>query len=208
MPLLWYNTEMADEQITQYRNIAVRPSSKKVLQRLGMRASEASEDMLAATRDAMSKVRPNGLCKYTNIQLTNEGVFVGDLVFHSEKLALYLEGCKGALLLGATAGSDVEQAIAALIKDGHSDSGVILDAAAAVAADEALSFMTGAWAGRNRNRNLHPCKRRFSPGYGDLDLKYQRYLYDVLRAEDIGIDITESYMLKPDKSVFAICGVK
>ena len=49
---------------------------------------------------------------------------------------------------------------------------------------------------------------RFSPGYGDFSILYQK---DVLRMLDapkkIGLTMTDGYMLTPTKSVTAIIGI-
>ena len=48
--------------------------------------------------------------------------------------------------------------------------------------------------------------KRFSPGYGDLKLEMQKRIFDALEPGSIGISINESFMLEPEKSVFAVCG--
>ena len=58
-----------------------------------------------------------------------------------------------------------------------------------------------------KSRNLQT-KRRFSPGYGDLELSVQRDLCRVLDTErQIGLTLTESCMMVPVKSVTAIIGL-
>jgi cobalamin-dependent methionine synthase I len=51
-------------------------------------------------------------------------------------------------------------------------------------------------------------KRRFSPGYGDLDLKFQKVFYDLLSMQTLDVTINENYLLSPAKSVIAIAGVE
>lgn len=49
---------------------------------------------------------------------------------------------------------------------------------------------------------------RFSPGYGDLPLSHQRVLFDALNVtRRIGVTLTESGLMLPQKSVTAILGV-
>ena len=46
---------------------------------------------------------------------------------------------------------------------------------------------------------------RASPGYGDWDVKEQKYLFELVPAERIGVTLTESSMMVPRKSVsFAV----
>ncbi len=50
--------------------------------------------------------------------------------------------------------------------------------------------------------------KRFSPGYGDLSLEIQKNLLAYLDAHRrIGIELTENYLMIPQKSVTAILGV-
>ena len=50
--------------------------------------------------------------------------------------------------------------------------------------------------------------RRFSPGYGDFDLKWQREIFSLLDCErQIGLTLGDSLLMSPTKSVTAIIGV-
>ena len=50
--------------------------------------------------------------------------------------------------------------------------------------------------------------KRFSAGYGDLDIKYQSVFYELLQMKTLGVEINDSYLLIPEKSVIAIAGVE
>lgn len=49
---------------------------------------------------------------------------------------------------------------------------------------------------------------RFSPGYGDLPIEYQKTVFDLLSPSRIGITLNDSYFMTPSKSVTAIIGVE
>ncbi len=53
------------------------------------------------------------------------------------------------------------------------------------------------------------CCARFSPGYGDFDIKFQK---DIFRALDIpkniGVSLNDNLFMTPSKSVTAIIGLK
>jgi cobalamin-dependent methionine synthase I len=49
---------------------------------------------------------------------------------------------------------------------------------------------------------------RFSPGYGDLPLTFQRDLYRELSLDELGIRITEKCILYPQKTITAVIGVE
>jgi cobalamin-dependent methionine synthase I len=50
--------------------------------------------------------------------------------------------------------------------------------------------------------------RRFSPGYGDLPLEFQKTVFLLLNPEKyIGLTLSESLLMTPIKSVSAIIGI-
>ena len=50
---------------------------------------------------------------------------------------------------------------------------------------------------------------RFSAGYGDLPLEYQRTIFDLLEpSTHIGLTLNNSYLMSPSKSVTALIGVE
>lgn len=50
---------------------------------------------------------------------------------------------------------------------------------------------------------------RFSAGYGDLPLEYQKKIFDLLDPPSrIGLTLNSSYLMSPSKSVTAIIGIK
>jgi len=51
-------------------------------------------------------------------------------------------------------------------------------------------------------------RMRFSPGYGDLSLENQKLFFKALELEKMGMKLTESLMMFPEKSVTAIAGVE
>ena len=49
---------------------------------------------------------------------------------------------------------------------------------------------------------------RFSPGYGDFDIRNQEMILRMLQADkSIGLTMTDSFMLTPIKSVTAVMGI-
>ena len=50
---------------------------------------------------------------------------------------------------------------------------------------------------------------RYSAGYGDLPLEYQRKIFDLLEpSTQIGLTLNDSYLMSPSKSVTALIGVE
>ena len=84
---------------------------------------------------------------------------------------------------------------------------VILQACAASLLEAYCDECCGALAGRGAAEGLF-LRPRFSPGYGDFPITFQRPLLEALEApKRIGLTATEAMMLTPTKSVTAVVGL-
>lgn len=128
--------------------------------------------------------------------------------FESSGLAKMLDGCQEVLLMGVTAGSAVMQVIASDIAGANITRGVVLDATAGEVVDAALSWIMAYFNQALMRQGRVVTRKRFSAGYGDLALVSQREIYRLLKLERIGIELTESCILVPEKSVSAIAGIR
>lgn len=128
--------------------------------------------------------------------------------FRSEKLVRMISGSGSLLLVGATIGAQIVEEISNRIVRGSAAESSILDAAASVAVDGLLDTLADNLAGTMRRKGLELTKHRFSPGYGGLDLSAQQIIYETLDFNRAGVELTESLMLTPEKSVLAIYGIK
>lgn len=128
--------------------------------------------------------------------------------FTSEKLARFLKGCGEILLMGATAGDAVMEAIRSDTEGEEMTRGVVMDAAASEMADAALDWIAGYFSGLLTRENAHLTKGRFSAGYGDFLLENQRAMHHLLELDRIGVGINESCILIPEKSVTAVMGIQ
>ena len=50
--------------------------------------------------------------------------------------------------------------------------------------------------------------RRYSPGYKDFSLEAQAHFMRLMAGDLPGITLSSAFMLTPDKSVTAVCGIK
>jgi len=128
--------------------------------------------------------------------------------FLSGKLALFLVGCEEVLLMGATAGDAVMEAIRRDTEGQKMTRGVVMDAAASELADAALDWIAGYFSHQLTRENARLTQGRFSAGYGDFLLENQRTMYHLLELDRIGVGISESCILIPEKSVTAVMGIR
>ncbi|MEA3470886.1 MAG: methionine synthase [Thermodesulfobacteriota bacterium] len=129
-------------------------------------------------------------------------------VFESRDLAKFLGGCGEILLIGATGGSDITEAIREYTEKDSMTRGVVLDAVASEMVDASLDWLCNYFNRELTRENKRLSRRRFSAGYGDFSLKDQHIIYDLLELKRIGVDINESSILIPEKSVTAVVRIE
>jgi len=142
-------------------------------------------------------------CCYTRVPviLNAKTVNLGFGDIQSNALCKNLEGCIEAWLFAATIGIDVDRLILRQSKTSPTKS-MICDALAS----SAIEF----WCDEINNRlcvDIH-CRPRFSPGYGDFDIKYQKdFIIHLDTNRKIGLTLTDSMLMTPTKSVTAAIGI-
>ena len=134
-------------------------------------------------------------------------ILAGDLTFASKKLSAFLCDCREAILMGATAGGAVMEAIKDKTRQDDLAAAVVYDATASEMTDAGLDWIMDYLNQQLRRERKTLLPRRFSAGYADFNLKNQKALYDILQMGRIGVTITPSFILIPEKSVTAITGI-
>lgn len=197
-------------------NIPAKPEKKHILLRMGYRPnttvlSEADQCRLdEGIRLGFSLCQNQGVwTRMGLVRWEREGIELENgLVIHSKDLARWLNRSDQVVLMAATAGMGITHRISAEIAQGKAALGVILDAVASEVADACLDYMVTLINKTLRKEGRHLTKHRYSPGYGDLPLEYQKELFRLLQLDKLGVAITEHCLLVPEKSVIAISGIE
>jgi hypothetical protein len=99
-----------------------------------------------------------------------------------------------------TLGRKLEQMVRTVMSAGKGIEGLLLDAAG-VAFLEAVSARAFETLHRQaRERQLH-CSGRFGPGYGDLDLSFQEWVFTLVDASSIDVRLNECCVMTPEESL-------
>ena len=187
----------------------IRPDIGEALRYLGVtedpdgamtRAAEAQAEALVLA------VQPRYVYRLFDIERTEAGaVLAGSgIVLPGDTAARMLASCGKAALLACTLGAGFEAMLrAAEARD--MARAVILDACGSALVEAGCDRAERELAGRLPGLYLTD---RFSPGYGDLPLALQGAVCDVLDARRrLGVQVTESLLMNPAKSVTAVIGV-
>lgn len=117
-----------------------------------------------------------------------------------------LADCQEAVLLAVTLGPRVEQLLMRREITDMADA-VIMDSCASTAIENVCDHFEFDLRDQLKQDGLY-LTDRFSPGYGDLPLRTQCRLCEVLNTtRRIGLTVTSNYIMIPRKSVTAVMGI-
>lgn len=186
-----------------YRRLGYRRGTTRIDDR---QEREIEEDI----EYALSLISLTGSARRVPIsQITSNRISLGTGdEFESRKLARFLERCTEVLLMGATAGDAVMEAIRGDTEGEEITRGVIVDAVASEMTDAALDWIAGYLNRLLTRERARLTKGRFSAGYGDFLLENQQIMYALLELDRIGVAINEHCILIPEKSVTAVMGIQ
>lgn len=117
----------------------------------------------------------------------------------------HLYNSKKVTLFVATIGSNLEKKIQEFIKDESMANAAILDAVGSAAVESVVNYINE-FTNRRAEETGFKTVQRFSPGYGDWDLKEQKGLLQLLNAPQVGVTLTSAHLMQPEKSVSGVIG--
>ncbi len=196
-------------------NISINPPRAKIYSRLGYRKETTKlspghqKETDRFIEEAASAISLKGSIFRTIIS-KNDGeeiTLAANLIFSSKKLSAFLRDCSEAVLMGATAGDAIMNAIQEKTDQDNLAAAVIYDATASEMVDAALDWIMDYLNQQLRRDGKRLLPRRFSAGYADFKLENQKMIYEKLQMDKIGVAINSRFILLPEKSVTAITGI-
>lgn len=183
---------------------------REAVRYLGYGRNAADARTLGMIETAFSElekaVMPRAVSRVFDLQNTPDGrIIIGKMEIESRSLKRNLGDCVKAVLFGATLGTGADQLIArASLTD--MAKAVVLQSCAAAMLEEFCDTEQLKIGKSLREENLY-LRPRFSPGYGDFDIRFQEQIMRMLDcAKTIGLTMTDSFMMTPTKSVTALIG--
>lgn len=131
---------------------------------------------------------------------TGEGVYLNELFIGSRDLAAHFACATGAIALVGTLGLAADAFMRKQTALGMHEAAVA-QAVCAALLEEKLDAWMDDLARAHPDQGL---STRFSPGYGDFDLSYQRDLLALANAKRLGIHLNDALMMLPLKTVTAL----
>jgi cobalamin-dependent methionine synthase I len=156
---------------------------------------------------ALKLIEPKGIYELVEVEVKENGVAIltasKSYEIASRRLAGRLKGSSSAYIFAVTIGKNLEEKVNDYFQKGDYHRALVLDAVGSAFAEGLAESAQKFLSSLDTKYELTP---RFSPGYGDLELKVQEIFFEILDPQKIGIQLTKSYMMLPRKSVTAISG--
>lgn len=180
---------------------------QEALRYLGVRGP-ADDMLLAQMRELSSelshRVQPRWQWRCFSLDHSSrEPILSGNTPLSGNTAALMLADCNQCAVLACTLGAEYDMWLRQLQRRDMAQA-VMLDALGSSLVEVACDAATTEIAARFP---AHYLTDRFSPGYGDLPLSLQPQLLQLVEAQRIGLGVTPSLLLTPQKSVTALIGV-
>ncbi len=203
-------------KIKYFESIPAVPKREMILSRLGYRKDITvlhSNELLQleeAIQLGGSLCKPAGAYLLVPIASLSDCEIALDngIRFPSRSLAKLLKDSLSVVLMASTVGKEVTERIFHEVKKGDASKGLIIDSVASQTADATLDWMVSFLDKILVREGKKLTRHRYSPGFGDLPLSFQKDIFDALQLEELDMALTEKFMLEPEKSVLAIAGVE
>lgn len=194
------------------RNNGYEIDKKEVLRYLGHRGQTIDRELIEKTdlmiERCLAAATPLFVYRIFDINQTDEGIRLenSNTVFPGENIKRHLSRAVKCALLAATLGVAVERELGALQ---YTDmAGAVIFNAACTALTEQVADHCCLKIAEEALMNGYTVGSRYSPGYGDFPLSYQREILSFLDASrKLGITLTDSLLMVPRKSVTAVVGL-
>ena len=196
------------------------PDISETARYLGYKKSSVIEeqikDLISKAQTEMGKlIKPQGVYEIfpiTNItQLDNDSkptykISFADIVITTKDLGYNLKDCNKVCLLAGTIGPLTDSYIR---KQSMRDPafGSICQATGAMYIEAFIDSLNNhiKELANSENEDTMP---RYSPGYGDVDLSFQKEFFRLLNCKRIGLSLMDTLIMAPEKSVTAFIGLK
>ena len=173
------------------------------------RARPALRAMAAAmTERARPMLTPAAAYEILDIaEVRHERLVISPRVsLKSPGLAQALGGAKQMAVAVCTIGSQLEQAVGAMFAGGQAVEATVLDGVGSAAVEELSQRACRMFESMAHERGL-VTSSPFSPGEPDWPLEAQRDVLDLVGAEQIGVTLSDSYLMYPLKSLSLVVGM-
>lgn len=172
------------------------------------RIEQGALDLLNQAYDELlAIIQPKHILHEYPVRVDEDLFIIGDMEpVESKNLSHLFAGATKGYALLATLGTPLDMRIKRLMVS-YPALGAALSSCASAYIDEYIDEFLSETKEKQSSIGMM-LSPRFSPGYGDVPLSYQKPLLALLEARRIGVTLTDGFLMLPEKTVSAIIAVK
>lgn len=187
-------------EIKVLENINVKLDSKRVRNRICPNPDKWLQEIIdRAVGECQTEAK--AVYGFFSCEAIEDGIKVMDTSFKSRMLANRFRHAKEIGLFVVTIGSSIETMVKNAFDENDYVNGLVYDAIGSEYADSLAQALH-----KLLEKEKGYCMSRCSPGYGDWQLSEQKKLFEFVPGDKIGVKLTGSFLMLPEKSVSAIIG--
>jgi cobalamin-dependent methionine synthase I len=190
----FFQNEAFQKEVLRYMGCLDAQIDERIVSQIALISEELSFDINA-----------KNVFGIWNCRIEADTVTLGEMNIKSQALACHLRNCRLIVLLAATLGTGADTLLrrySAL----DMEKALIAQAVCTVMIERYCDTVVCEISQNPRVDGLYPTMR-FSPGYCDFDIKWQKDVLKLLNTEkSIALSLSDGYMLIPSKSVTAVIG--
>jgi hypothetical protein len=204
------------EDVTRIKRLPVAMPMAAIQRRLGRSKKAAAAPATQEAQlsqwmsEAFARCRPVGVFGCLAI-VDNDGhkVTLSDAsVIENDAVARLLAQCHHAWLAAASIGAALAALVNQAIADGQGAKAVVADAVGSEIVEAAMDTLQDLARIELRRRGWHLAEKRFSVGYGGWELTAQARFFAWLPLTEMGLRLTPSAMIEPEKTITALAGIR
>lgn len=160
-------------------------------------------------RDAENLIEAKGAYIIRRIKKKGDSITLLDSTtsLESHSVKNLLKNSFAVVFMAVTIGSGLEKLAGRYTKEKQFENALVLDTIGSEAAEASANALNSylLTLARQAKKTL---TQRFSPGYGDLPLSFQKDMFRELSLDGLNIVLDKKFILSPRKTVTAILGVE
>ena len=186
-------------------SIDVEINARRLERRVMLSKNRAPPWLMQEINDCLSQCRPQPRAIYSffdcEVYPEKNKIIIDNYEFKSEFMAKRFKYAKEIGLLVLTTGDQIEEKGKQAYADKNSVNALIYDSIGSEYAESTADALQ-----KIIEKEKNYCMSRYSPGYNDWHISDQQKIFTILPAEKINIDLNESFLMHPEKSISAMIG--
>ena len=192
----------------------VRPVTKTIIECMGYGSNSNQELVLSNTEELIKESEKYAkviggykLFEDNSIKIESGKLELNNISFHLDKIiAKQLTKCTSIAFIVVTLGKKYDDWINQYFKRGDPFQGYIADTIGSEMVENAADYIESLVENETKKINLNSTNR-YSPGYCGWNVSEQHKFFSLLPQKFCGIELSDSALMNPVKSVSAIIGI-